>query len=139
MMKCHTPASPLSRVIPTHLATLGTLLGMNPPPVDHCQVLELGCAGGGNIIPMAQSLPESEFVGIDLSARQVAEGQAMAEALNLKNVTLKQSNILDVDGDFGRFDYIIAHGIYSWVPPEVRDKILTICRQKPRAQRGSLR
>jgi methyltransferase-like protein/2-polyprenyl-3-methyl-5-hydroxy-6-metoxy-1,4-benzoquinol methylase len=114
---------------PDHLATLATLLGMRPPPVEHCRVLELGCASGGNITPMAQSLPRSEFVGIDLSACEIAEGQAMIAAVGLKNVTLKQMNILDVGPDFGHFDYIIAHGVYSWVPAPVQDKILELCQQ----------
>ncbi len=114
---------------PDRLATLATLLGMEPTPIEHCRVLELGCAGGGNIIPMAQALPESEFVGIELSARQVAEGKAMIAALDLPNITLEQINILDVDAGLGQFDYIIAHGVYSWVPPAVQDKILEICRQ----------
>jgi methyltransferase-like protein/SAM-dependent methyltransferase len=121
---------------PDRLATLATLLGMRPPPVENCRVLELGCAAGGNLIPMAQSLPESELVGIDLSARHIAEGRAMLAAVGLKNVTLQHMNILDVDADFGQptgsqrgFDYIIAHGIYSWVPPEVQEKVLEICKQ----------
>ncbi len=115
---------------PDHLATLATLLGMDPPPVDRSRVLELGCASGGNLIPMAYGLPGSEFVGIDLSARQVAEGQAMIAELGLTNVSLRQLDILDVGPSLGQFDYIIAHGVYSWVPPEVRDKLLAICRQQ---------
>ena len=114
---------------PDRLATLAMLLGMDPPPVEHCRVLELGCAGGGNLIPMTQGLPESEFVGIDLSGREIADGQAVVDSLGLKNVSLRAMDILDVDAGFGQFDYIITHGIYSWVPPAVQDKILAICKQ----------
>ncbi len=114
---------------PDRLATLATMLGLEPAPVEHCRVLEVGCAGGGNLLPMAEALPESEFVGIDSSARQIAEGQTMLAALELPNVTLNCMNILDVTADLGQFDYIIAHGVYSWVPAEVRDKLLDICRQ----------
>jgi len=85
---------------------------------------------------MAQSLPDAQFVGIDLSARQLAEGQAMLDAAGLSNVTLKHMDILDVDADLGPsvgadqgFDYIIAHGIYSWVPPVVQNKILEVSKQ----------
>jgi methyltransferase-like protein/SAM-dependent methyltransferase len=123
------PSLSFTRSHPDHLATLATLLGMDPPPVEHCRVMELGCASGGNLMPMAQGLPESEFVGIDLSARQIAEGRATVDALGLKNVALKHMNILDVNADLGQFDYIIAHGVYSWVPPAVQDKILAICKQ----------
>jgi methyltransferase-like protein/SAM-dependent methyltransferase len=102
---------------------------MQPAPVDQCRVLELGCASGGNLIPMAYGLPGSEFVGIDYSARQIAKGQATVAALGLKNITLKELNILDVKPEFGQFDYIIAHGVYSWVPTEVQDKVFQICRR----------
>ncbi len=112
---------------PDRLATLATLLGMKPPSIERCRVLELGCASGANILPMAQGLPNSEFVGVDLSEYQVEEGQKTIRELGLNNITLKQANILDIDDSFGKFDYIIAHGVYSWVPPEVREKILEIC------------
>jgi len=113
---------------PDRLATLATLLGMCPPPVERCRVLELGCASGGNLIPMAYGLPESEFVGIDYAARQIAEGQAAVTALKLENVALRHMDIVDVDAGLGQFDYVIAHGVYSWVTDGVRDKILAICR-----------
>ena len=114
---------------PDRVATMATLFGMKPPPVDRCRVLELGCAGGGNLIPMAYGLPQSEFVGIDTSARQIAAGQEKISALGLKNVTLQHLDILDVNTDHGQFDYIIAHGVFSWVPRAVQDKILEISKQ----------
>jgi methyltransferase-like protein/trans-aconitate methyltransferase len=89
-------------------------------------VLELGCASGGNLIPMAYHLSESEFVGLDLSGRQVEMGQKTVQDLGLKNIRIKHANIMEVDGSFGMFDYIIAHGVYSWVPDAVQDKILAI-------------
>lgn len=113
---------------PDRLATLGILLGMHPAPVEACRVLELGCAAGGNLIPMAYGLPGSRFVGVDLSARQIAAGRAVVETLGLTNVRLEYRDILDIDGSFGEFDYIIAHGVYSWVPEQVQEKVLSICR-----------
>jgi methyltransferase-like protein/SAM-dependent methyltransferase len=112
---------------PEQLAMVATLWGLKPPPLLQCRVLELGCAGGGNLIPMAHSLPQAHFVGIDLSPRQVADGCRLVEALGLANIELKAQSILDVGADFGRFDYIICHGVYSWVPAEVQDKILSVC------------
>jgi methyltransferase-like protein len=112
---------------PDRLAALATLFGMNPTSVNHCRVLELGCASGGNIIPMAYSLPESQFLGIELSERQAADGQAMVTALGLQNIAIKQRSIMDATTGIGTFDYIIAHGVYSWVPDQVQEKILQIC------------
>src|SRR5690606_5981994 len=104
-----------------------TLLGLQPPPVERCRVLELGCAGGGNLVPMAYGLPGSSFVGIDLSPRQIAEAQELASALELPNVEFRSMDILDMDERLGSFDYILAHGVYSWVPRPVQDKMLDFC------------
>jgi methyltransferase-like protein/trans-aconitate methyltransferase len=123
------PSLSYAQSSPDRLATLATLLGLDPAPVDHCRVLELGCASGGNLIPLAYKWPESGFVGIDASQRQIADGQATVATLELKNVTLKSMDILDITPDLGEFDYIIAHGVYSWVPPATRDQIFCICKQ----------
>jgi methyltransferase-like protein/2-polyprenyl-3-methyl-5-hydroxy-6-metoxy-1,4-benzoquinol methylase len=123
------PSLSYSQSHPDRLATMATLLGMSPAAVDRCRVLELGCAVGGNLIPMAYGLPESDFVGIDSSAQQIAEGRAAVAALGLKNITFQHLDILDVDASLGQFDYIIAHGVYSWVPRAVQAKILDICKQ----------
>ncbi len=113
---------------PDCLATLGRLLGLSPAPVPRCRVLELGCSTGGNLFPLAESLPGSQFVGIDLSVRQIETGQKVAAALGLTNLRLQACSILDLDSSLGEFDYIIAHGVYSWVPEAVRDKLLQVCK-----------
>ena len=120
-------SKPLYPTHPDCLATVATLMGMQPAEVEHCRVLEMGCATGGNLIPMAATLPGSQFVGIDLSPRQIAEGQKLVDSLGLSNIRLAPVSILDVDETFGQFDYIICHGVYSWVPSGVQDKILQIC------------
>ena len=90
-------------------------------------MLELGCARGGNIIPMALAHPQSRFVGIDLSSRQIAEAREVAAELKLANLELKEISITEVGEDFGQFDYILCHGVYSWVPPAVQEAIMRIC------------
>lgn len=114
---------------PDALAVAASIRGMSPASVETCRILELGCANGGNLIPMAYALPRSRCVGIDLSPRQIADGQAVVDALGLSNVSLRAMSILDIEPDFGEFDYIICHGVFSWVPRVVQDKILEICRQ----------
>src|SRR5262245_45875319 len=115
------------RTHPDLLATVATLFGMAPAPPEDCRVLELCCAGGANLIFMAEALPGSHFLGIDLSARQVASGREQVRVKELANVELRRMSILDVREDLGQFDYIVCHGVYSWVPAPVRDKILAIC------------
>jgi methyltransferase-like protein/ubiquinone/menaquinone biosynthesis C-methylase UbiE len=119
-------SGPFRQTHPCHLAVLPVLFGLKPPPVRTARVLELGCASGGNLIPMAQDLSEGEFLGIDLSARQIAEGRGIVAELQLDNIELRHASILDVDASFGRFDYVLCHGVYSWVPRPVQDKILEI-------------
>lgn len=114
---------------PDVLATVARLRGLATAPVESCRVLEIGCAAGYNLLPMALSLPSAEFVGIDASLRQIDEGREIAAHLDVSNVDLLHQDLTDWDGSLGQFDYIIAHGIYSWVPSPVRDALLALCRR----------
>jgi SAM-dependent methyltransferase len=112
---------------PDTLCALGRLFGLTPASPRRCRVLELGCASGGNLIPMAEQLPEAEFVGIDRSRVQIDRGRALVGELGLGNVRLEQGDILRVDPQtIGSFDYVICHGVFSWVPREVQDRILAL-------------
>jgi methyltransferase-like protein len=77
---------------------------------------------------MAYGLPGSQFVGIDLSPRQIDDGRRTVAALGLTNIDLRPASVFDVDEGFGRFDYVICHGVYSWVAAEVREQILAVCQ-----------
>jgi methyltransferase-like protein len=112
---------------PDYLATLAGMLGIAAAPPQRCRVLELGAAAGDNLIPMAFQLPDSDFVGVELGAHQAQRGQALIAALGLTNVVLLHQDILSLDETLGRFDYILAHGVYSWVPDPVKEQILSLC------------
>ena len=114
---------------PGRLGVIGALFGMTPEPPGHCRVLELGCGNGSNLVPMAEGLPGSEFVGIDLASNPIAQGQRMIDELALRNIRLHQGNLTEIDATWGRFDYIIAHGVFSWVPAGVREEILRLCQR----------
>ena len=114
---------------PRQLATLASFYGMAPAAVDRCRVLELGCGSGANLIPMAYPYPDSEFVGIDLSSHSIERGASEVRALGLNNISLRTVDIAEMPADYGKFDYIIAHGVYSWVPAAVREKLLEIYRR----------
>jgi methyltransferase-like protein/SAM-dependent methyltransferase len=119
---------PYPQTHPSRLFTVATLFGLSPPPVENARVLELGCAAGGNLIPMAEAFPNATFVGVDLSARQVADGQKTIADAGLTNVTLRHSDILDFQpDDLGPLDYVVCHGVFSWVPDAVRDRIFGLC------------
>jgi SAM-dependent methyltransferase len=123
------PSLAIRRTHPSHLAVLARLFGLPAPPPRRCRVLELGCAAGGNLLPMAVDFPDSQFLGIDASARQIADGQALVDALGLKNIELQPLDILAIPSDLEPFDYILCHGVFSWVPRPVQDQILQIGRR----------
>ncbi len=118
---------PISYTYVPFLAALGRLYGLETPDPSACRVLELGCAEGSNIVPMAYYFPNSEFVGIDLSEVQIASGQAHIDALELSNIKLHVDDLAQMRvSDYGKFDYIIVHGVFSWVPPAVQQRILQL-------------
>jgi predicted O-methyltransferase YrrM len=121
------PTEAYRQTYPDRLATAGALMGMTPPPVDRCRVLELGGGSGTNLLSMALSLPGAEFVGIDSAASRVAQAREAAQMWGLRNITFLERDLLDEVADLGRFDYVVAHGVYSWTPPDVRDRVLAIC------------
>lgn len=112
---------------PDRLATIATLFGMTPAPVESCRVLDLGCGNGSNLIAQAYLLPESRFVGVDLSKVHIDDANEAAKELGLTNVEFKQADVAEMTvAEYGKFDYIVAHGLFSWVPPFVRDAVLRL-------------
>lgn len=114
---------------PDHIASLASLFGLTPARPDDCRLLEIGCGTGGNLIPMALGLPDSQFVGIDLSEVQITAAETMASELSLDNVAFQARDLMDLGDEIGSFDYIVVHGVFSWVPTAVQDRILEICRR----------
>lgn len=121
------PSYPFAITHPDRLHVLASLAGVDPPPVERARVLELGCAAGGNLLPIAVDLPGTRCVGIDASKRQVDEGRALVSSLGLTNCELLQGDIAALGPELGEFDYIVCHGVYSWVPRHVQDAILGLC------------
>jgi SAM-dependent methyltransferase len=112
---------------PDRLAAAGLLYGMEPAQVESCRVLELGCGNGSNLISHAYGLPNSKFVGVDLAKNHIDQANAAAAELGLSNIEFCQTDVVDMTfADFGRFNYITAHGLFSWVPDFVRERILSL-------------
>jgi methyltransferase-like protein len=53
----------------------------------------------------------------------------MIAELRLSNIDLRCEDIMRFHGDQQSFDYIIAHGVFSWVPHAVRLQMLELCRK----------
>lgn len=118
-----------AQTAPEHLHAVASLFAVQAPDPGNARVLELGCAAGGNLLPFAAANPRSRAIGVDLSSVQIQHGRELAAHLKLDNLELRCMSIADIDETFGEFDYIICHGVYSWVPPEVQDAILRVCKR----------
>lgn len=111
---------------PGHLAAIAHLFGLNVCDVAGSRALEIGCAAGGNLLPFATSHPDAQVVGIDLSQVQIEQGLRHVEALGIRNLQLLQGDIATIDlTGMGPFDFIICHGVYSWVPESAQEGILS--------------
>jgi methyltransferase-like protein len=110
---------------PGRLAAIAYLFGLDAADVSTARVLEIGCAAGGNLIPFAMWHPHARVVGIDLSAVQIEQGRRRVQALGLANLELLHGDLAAMElTALGQFDFIICHGVYSWVPSNVQDAIL---------------
>lgn len=115
--------------VPNHIGAIAKMFGLNTADPSKARVLEMGGGDGINIIQLAAKYPDAEFVEVDLSKVQIAKGQELVKRLGLKNIVLHHMSIADIDESFGKFDYIICHGVYSWVPEAVRAKIFENCKK----------
>ncbi|MFO8152299.1 methyltransferase regulatory domain-containing protein [Thioalkalivibrio sp.] len=118
---------PITETHPDRLAVIGRLFGLAAPDPARSRILELGCAAGGNLLPIAFHLPDTRCTGVELSRAQALEGAETSRALGLDNAEIRHQDILQVPLAGEPFDYIVAHGVFSWVPTAVQEHILALC------------
>lgn len=121
------PSHAFSEAHPDRMAAMAALCGL-AAPLENLRILEVGCGDGSHVIPMAYSLPGCQVLGIDLAERPIRMGQETVRRLGLANIDLRVMDLMDLPADAGPFDYVIAHGFFSWVPEPVRLKLLAVCR-----------
>jgi SAM-dependent methyltransferase/methyltransferase-like protein len=123
-------SDPFPNTHPSLLAAVAQLFAIETAPLARARILELGCASGGNIIPMAARHPDASVVGIDISSAQVAVGSARIADLKLSNIEIRCQSFSDLlDASDAPYDYVICHGVYSWIAAPLRDMLLRVCRQ----------
>ena len=115
---------------PDRIALAGTAPRVRPGAVPTARVLELGCASGDNLVGMAYGLPAASFAGVDLSAARSRPGGGASRRSGSRTSRLVAGDLGDVDGSWGTFDYVVAHGVLSWVPEPVRRRLLEVCRER---------
>jgi SAM-dependent methyltransferase len=122
------PSAVFMQTDPERLAVIAHLHGLSAPDPTTARVLEIGCGDGLNLLGFAAARPKATFHGFDLAASVIERGRALAEAAGLTNVTLEPMDILDAKSRFPAksFDYVIAHGVYAWVPDNVREAVMAL-------------
>jgi methyltransferase-like protein/2-polyprenyl-3-methyl-5-hydroxy-6-metoxy-1,4-benzoquinol methylase len=114
---------------PARLEAIGRLFGLQPAAATDCRILELGCGDGGNVLSLAQALPQASLLGIDAAEGAIARGTELARAAGLGNAELRALSFEDLPEELGPFDYILSHGVYSWIPPRARTALLACVRR----------
>lgn len=114
---------------PNRLAGVARLFGLSATSPSRARILELGCGTGLNILSIACSMPESSCLGVDYAEKQIEIAEMRRQDAGVGNVTFQALSVLDLGEKYGKFDYIIAHGLFSWVSDEVREAVLRICKQ----------
>lgn len=120
-------SKPFPQSHPNRMAGIAAMFGLEAPLPSTARVLEIGCAGAGNIIPLAAAYPDASFVGIDLSPVQVAQAKERIARVGLTNIEVRVQSLTDIGPQDGLFDYIISHGVYSWIPEAVQQDLMRIC------------
>src|SRR3954452_12656987 len=116
---------PYAQTHPERLATVAILHDLEAPDPFRARVLEIGCGAGGNLMAMTAATPGIRALGVDLAASAIEEGNAAIAAIGLTNLELRQGDVRALtQGQLGEFDYIVAHGVYAWIPPDARDALL---------------
>lgn len=123
------PSFPRAATAPDRLAAVARLFAAAAPNPETARVLEIGCSDAGNLLSLAMIAPHGRFLGIDFSESAIARGQARIHELQINNVELRVVDLGEFPADAGTFDYIIAHGVYSWVAPPLRERILALIQR----------
>ena len=115
---------------PRSIGVFAALFGRCFTPLERARVLEIGCGQGVNLINMALGPKHAEFVGVDLSERSIGAARATARACGCANARFDCRDLAEIDDSFGRFDYILAHGVYAWVPTRVREALMRVLGER---------
>jgi SAM-dependent methyltransferase len=114
---------------PAVTAVAARLGGLTTAPPRQARILEIGCASGHNLLPLARRWPHSEWIGLDLSTQAIADARVLAAEAGIGNATFHAADLRDFAPAGKPFDFIIAHGVFSWVPDDVQLALLEFCRR----------
>ena len=111
------------------LESYARLLGLSPAPASTARILEIGSSYAGNLISQALFYPKATFTGVEIAPTQVSVGKTYIDQLGITNLNLLEGDVNESHDHLGTYDYIIAHGFYSWVDEETKDNFLRLCKE----------
>ena len=91
---------------------------------ERYRCLDIGCGIGYSTLALARAHPEIDFVGIDLSEKQIEMASETAAGEELGNIRFQSRNFLDLDQDGEPYDIIYCYGVFSWCPRELQSPLL---------------
>lgn len=112
---------------PQHLRATAHLYGLATSPLADARVLVLGCGTAEGMLPFSLAHPRSRLVGIDISEQLIRSGIDIINRLKLDNIALHCQDYGSLDESLGQFDYIIATGLYSYLPSQTAEYLLDYC------------
>lgn len=104
------------------------LMGLSPSPANTARILEIGSSYGGNLFSQALFYPKASFTGIEIAPTQVSVGKTYIDQLGITNLDLLEGDVNESHDHLGTYDYIIAHGFYSWVDEDTKGNFLRLCK-----------
>ncbi|WP_159994299.1 class I SAM-dependent methyltransferase [Roseomonas sp. 18066] len=120
------PAQFHREMTPAWIDAVGRGLGFAAPEIGRpFRWCELGCGEGLNALVVAASHPQAQVVAIDANAAAIAGLAAAAQAAGLRNLVALQAEFADLpEAGPGGFDFIVTHGVLSWVSDATRQAML---------------
>lgn len=111
---------------PAMLDYVALLNGVAPParPAGQFRFCDLGCGFGMTALTLAAANPAAQVYGIDFMPEHIDVSRQLAERAGINNAFFHQLSFAQaLAEDFEPFDYIVAHGVYTWVNAEVRAEV----------------
>lgn len=100
-------------------AAVARAAGLDTPEPPRARILEIGCGEGHHLLSLANRWPGAVCVGLDVSAKAIHRARSRAQRAGLKNARFCEVRLSEFGAD-APFDFIIAHGFFSWVPDAVK-------------------
>ena len=106
-----------------HMIRCSALMrGFRVPDSIHFTYCELGCGTGHSLLLYAAANPQARFIGIDLSEEHIHYAEQRASKLGIKNCEFICADLTELHS-LPSCDYIVMHGLYTWVQESVQESI----------------